>query len=76
MFTRRQTFAGAVLLGLPSIARATRWFAANPFTLGVASGDPAADGFVIWTRLAPDLYGPHGGMPLSAIPVSWDVHCA
>jgi phosphodiesterase/alkaline phosphatase D-like protein len=24
-----------------------------PFTLGVASGDPAPDGFVIWTRLAP-----------------------
>ncbi len=24
-----------------------------PFTLGVASGDPAPDGFVLWTRLAP-----------------------
>lgn len=24
-----------------------------PFTLGVASGDPLPDGFVIWTRLAP-----------------------
>jgi alkaline phosphatase D len=26
----------------------------DPFTLGVASGDPGSDGFVIWTRLAPD----------------------
>ena len=34
----------------------------NPFTLGVASGDPSADGFVLWTRLAPrPIEG--GGMP-------------
>jgi alkaline phosphatase D len=26
---------------------------ANPFTLGVASGDPTPDGLVLWTRLAP-----------------------
>ena len=26
----------------------------DPFTLGVASGDPIADSVVIWTRLAPD----------------------
>jgi phosphodiesterase/alkaline phosphatase D-like protein len=26
----------------------------NPFTLGVASGDPLPDGVVLWTRLAPD----------------------
>lgn len=73
MFTRRQTFAGAALLAFPSIARATSWFAANPFTLGVTSGDPAPDGFVIWTRLAPHPYEPHGGMPGSAIPVDWEV---
>lgn len=24
-----------------------------PFTLGVASGEPTEDGFVLWTRLAP-----------------------
>ena len=29
-------------------------FASYPFALGVASGDPVADGFVLWTRLAPD----------------------
>ncbi|WP_025290854.1 alkaline phosphatase D family protein [Sphingomonas sanxanigenens] len=34
----------------------------DPFTLGVASGDPAPDGFVIWTRLAPDPLAPAGGM--------------
>ena len=32
---------------------------ANPFTLGVASGDPTSDGVVLWTRLAP--YPLNGG---------------
>jgi len=31
-------------------------FASPPFQLGVASGDPSADGFVIWTRLAPEPF--------------------
>ncbi|MEU4419186.1 PhoD-like phosphatase N-terminal domain-containing protein [Actinoplanes sp. NPDC024001] len=30
----------------------------DPFTLGVASGDPDADGFVLWTRLAPPPRSP------------------
>lgn len=42
------------------------------FTLGVASGDPAPDGFVIWTRLAPKpLEG--GGMPTENVEVGWEV---
>ena len=32
----------------------------DPFTLGVASGDPAPDGFVIWTRLALDPFAADG----------------
>lgn len=44
----------------------------QPFQLGVASGDPAPDGFVIWTRLAPDpTHG--GGMPEEAVEVAWQV---
>ncbi|MBI2256581.1 MAG: alkaline phosphatase D family protein [Proteobacteria bacterium] len=27
---------------------------ADPFTLGIASGSPTSNGFVLWTRLAPD----------------------
>jgi alkaline phosphatase D len=47
-------------------------FSAYPFTLGVASGDPNGDGFVLWTRLAPDpLNG--GGMPNDAVPLRWEV---
>ncbi|QDU28501.1 Alkaline phosphatase D precursor [Anatilimnocola aggregata] len=44
----------------------------DPFKLGVASGDPTPDGFVIWTRLAPDpLTG--GGMPNEPVAVTWEV---
>lgn len=43
-----------------------------PFRLGVASGDPAPDGVVLWTRLAPDpLRG--GGMPAEDVRVEWQV---
>src|SRR4029450_1813476 len=44
----------------------------NPFTLGVASGDPGPDGVVLWTRLAPDpLNG--GGMPRDLVQIDWQV---
>jgi phosphodiesterase/alkaline phosphatase D-like protein len=44
----------------------------GPFALGVASGDPAHDSVVLWTRLAPDpLAG--GGMPAEPVPVRWEV---
>ncbi|MGW5360178.1 alkaline phosphatase D family protein [Actinopolymorpha pittospori] len=46
---------------------------AYPFTLGVASGDPTPDGVVLWTRLAPDPFAPHGGMPGRPVPVDWQV---
>ncbi len=49
-----------------------RSFADDPFRLGVASGDPSADGAVLWTRLAPDpLNG--GGLPPENIRVGWEV---
>src|SRR5262245_19752857 len=37
---------------------------ASPFSLGVASGDPSPEGFVLWTRLAFTPLAPdgHGGM--------------
>lgn len=41
-----------------------------PFQLGVASGDPAADGVVLWTRLAPEPMT-DGGMPSENINVEW-----
>ncbi|MBB5131972.1 alkaline phosphatase D [Thermocatellispora tengchongensis] len=71
--------AGAGGLLLPGAAtastRTSRALAGDPFTLGVASGDPAADGFVLWTRLALDPLGGNGrgGMPARDIEVDWQV---
>jgi len=44
-----------------------------PFTLGVASGEPLADGFVLWTRLAPRPMEPGGGMAAVPVRVGWSV---
>jgi len=62
--------AFAAPLGACAIAPRPR-FTDYPFGLGVASGQPAADGFVIWTRLAPDplVVDPRQ----DNIPVRWEV---
>lgn len=53
------------------------WPKGDPFSLGVAAGEPAPDGFVLWTRLAPepqslDPAGP-GGMTGPAVPVDYEI---
>lgn len=50
-------------------------FPRNPFTLGVASGDPTGDGVVLWTRLAPEPQAADGlgGMPPYQVQVVWQV---
>jgi alkaline phosphatase D len=45
--------AGLVVLGRTAPARATPPLPGDPFSLGVASGDPTPEGIVLWTRLAP-----------------------
>lgn len=45
----------------------------DPFTLGVASGEPAPDGVVLWTRLAPRPLEPGGGLPPAPVEVTWRV---
>ncbi len=62
------------LLGRRSIAAARRMsFAANPFSVGVASGDPTSRGVLLWTRLAPKPLEPGGGMEADMIEVAWEV---
>ncbi len=49
--------AGLALMAAPALIRsagAQVGRAGNPFSLGVASGAPRPDGFVLWTRLAPE----------------------
>jgi alkaline phosphatase D len=59
--SRRRLIGGAVAgfgalaaPGVMRIAAAQGWHSGNPFSLGVASGAPRPDGFVLWTRLAPE----------------------
>lgn len=75
---RRLLLAGAGLCGLslgavsaprPQVYRGRL----DPFTLGVASGQPEPDGFVLWTRLAPEPYAPRGGLNDEVIAVEWEL---
>jgi alkaline phosphatase D len=46
---------------------------ADPFSVGVASGDPTSTGAVLWTRLAPRPLEPGGGMPRENVEVNWEL---
>ncbi|GAA1863034.1 alkaline phosphatase D family protein [Asanoa iriomotensis] len=71
--------AAAVLLGTGAFVSSRPHkeprFQTDPFSLGVASGDPLPDGVVLWTRLAPDPLAPDGlgGMPPTPVRVRWQV---
>lgn len=72
-----KAFGASAITGL-SLMSGVRAIAAPvfrdyPFQLGVASGEPAPDGFVIWTRIAPDPLELDYGMPPAAIEVQWEV---
>jgi len=56
----------------PGALRRSLSFKRNPFSLGVASGDPSPDGFVLWTRLAPDPIN-GGAMPPENVEVRWEL---
>ncbi|MFD7130185.1 alkaline phosphatase D family protein [Streptomyces sp. NPDC059894] len=45
----------------------------DPFTLGVASGDPLPGSVLLWTRLAPVPYQPDGGLPAERVTVRWEL---
>src|SRR5689334_22224493 len=76
--TRRRFLGGAGMLAGLVIAREMPALAqdaplnSDPFTLGVASGDPLPDGVVLWTRLAPDPL--NGGLKTDKpITVQWEI---
>src|SRR5262245_2063375 len=68
------SLAAAALWAGRSFGQVTKLpsFSDYPFQLGVASGDPASDGFVLWTRLAPKPLEV-GGMKPESVEVSWQV---
>src|SRR5688572_21154780 len=79
--TRRSFVARSTSFALAACLSSARVFGASavpklsgyPFTLGIASGDPAADSVVLWTRLAPRPLEPGGGMPAGPVEVSWQI---
>lgn len=73
----RRIFIGAAIggtaaTGLTGVASAAD---PDPFTLGVASGDPSTDGMVLWTRLAVDPLAEDGlgGMGARRSTVRWQL---
>ncbi len=68
---------GALALYAGGFSQSKAWakpfFHREPFSLGVASGEPLPEGVVLWTRLAPDPLEVGGGMPRRKAPVRWEV---
>jgi alkaline phosphatase D len=72
--------AGLAIVAAPALLRyaaAQSWRAGDPFSLGVASGAPRADGFVLWTRLAPEPLSVNpetpGGMRGGDVTVAYEI---
>lgn len=67
----------AFAVGLPGTAQAAeldvRQISEDPFSLGIASGDPWPGSVLLWTRLAPRPYEPDSGLPFRRIPVRWEI---
>ncbi|MFG3345049.1 alkaline phosphatase D family protein [Streptomyces sp. NPDC048018] len=70
----------AFAVNLPSAGTAAaaeldpRRITENPFTLGVASGDPLPGSALLWTRLAPHPYESGGGLPGGTrVTVRWEL---
>ena len=65
----------ALCAGVPNIWRVTTMprLSDDPFTLGVAAGDPTPTSAVIWTRLSPKLYEPNGGLGGERVSMNWEV---
>jgi alkaline phosphatase D len=83
--TRRRLLQGATgaslaLIAAPALLRyasAESWRAGDPFSLGVAAGAPRPDGFVLWTRLAPEPLSSNpqtpGGMHGGDVAVAYEI---
>src|SRR6202051_439479 len=83
--TRRRLVKAAAASGLgliaaPALLRyagAQSWRAGAPFSLGVAPGAPRPDGFVLWTRLAPEPLSSNpetpGGMRGGDVAIDYEI---
>lgn len=76
---RQMILAGASMAALSILGREVQGlplrrlsFVNNPFSLGVASGDPDSNSVVLWTRLAPSPMD-GGGMTPETVEVQWEI---
>ncbi|MEO8558066.1 MAG: alkaline phosphatase D family protein [Rhodospirillales bacterium] len=73
---RRRFMLGAAATGLAlpfiNTSALAQRFSANPFSLGVASGCPTADGVILWTRLADQVLR-DAGRGLESVDVNWEL---
>ncbi|MGP5090419.1 alkaline phosphatase D family protein [Brachybacterium tyrofermentans] len=69
------TLATAGVLGIQTASAEGNWREKEPFTLGIASGDPTSSSVVLWTRLAidPHVIDGRGGMPNVPVEVRWEL---
>jgi alkaline phosphatase D len=74
------TAGSLVLIAAPALLRhaaAQAWGSGDPFSLGVASGAPRPDGFVLWTRLAPEPLASNpetpGGMTSGDVTIGYEI---
>lgn len=75
---KRRDFITGTVLGLAAAQASTPLvaspkFSRDPFTLGVASGDPTERSVMLWTRLAPAPLAADGGVGQGAVPVRWEL---
>lgn len=72
--TRRRLITGALALGASNALPlwGSPQLKEDPFSLGVASGEPTPDGIVLWTRLAPKPTNA-AAIPAVNIPVTWEI---
>ncbi len=64
---------GTPTTGTPTTGEPAPQLPGEPFTLGIASGDPLPDSVILWTRLAPTPDVADGGMPAEVFSVTWEV---
>lgn len=72
-FLKALAAAGMYAAGARAQVNPKPRFAADPFSLGVASGYPLPSGMVLWTRLAPAPDADDGGMGRDIVPVRWEI---
>ncbi len=72
-FAYASALSSIPLLGKVATVESRPAYQDDPFSLGVASGDPDSTSVVLWTRIATKPLEPGGGMSDHAVKVKWEI---